>query len=109
MTQLTNEERERLDELGLDESVLTPSYIGPTWQKNDDGSWFLPERTLGWDILGWCATRINALSGEGRWQFTPEQARFILHFYAVNGKGRFVNRKAVMQRLKGAGLARTLC
>lgn len=99
----SKEALDRLEELGLDESVLKPTYIGPTWQKNPDGSWRLPEKTLGWQILGWCSTRINALQGGGRWKFTPEQARFILWFYAVDDEGRFIYRKAVMQRLKGAG------
>lgn len=99
----SQEALDRLAELDLDVSVLEPTYIGPTWEKNPDGSWHLPELTLGYQILGWCATRINALTGGGRWKFTPEQARFILWFYAIDRDGRFTYRKAVMQRLKGAG------
>jgi hypothetical protein len=100
---LTPEEKARLDELGLSPDVLEPVYIGPTFKKTDDGAWAIPSKTIGWQILGWCSTRLNALTGGGRWQFTPEQARFLLHWYAVDGEGRFVHRKAVMQRLKGAG------
>jgi len=100
---LTEEARQRLEELELDESVLTPTYIGPSWQRNPDGSWKLPELTLGWEIIGWCSTRINALTGGGKWNFTDAQMRILLWYYAVDKNGEFVYRKAVMQRLKGAG------
>lgn len=90
--------------------VLTPSeiaalehiYIGPTWRKNDDGSWVLPERTLGWEIAGWCAQWLRTPDGEP-WQFTLEQLRFILWWYAVDRNGRFVYRTGVLQRMKGWG------
>ncbi|WP_159795666.1 terminase [Puerhibacterium puerhi] len=93
-----------MEKLDLDAEVLEPTYIGPTWQRNPDGSWKLPEKTLGWQIIGWCATRIRDLDDESKfWKFTPEQMRFLLWFYAVDANGRFIYRKACMQRLKGAG------
>lgn len=81
---------------------LVPTFIGPTWQRNTDGSWLLPERTLGWQIAGWCAEYLRADDG-GAWRFTSEQLRFVLHWYAVDDTGRFTNRKGVLQRLKGWG------
>jgi hypothetical protein len=82
--------------------ALEPTFLGPTWLKNDDGSWALPEKTLGWQIAGWCATWLRAENG-GPWKFTREQLRFVLHWYAVDDEGRFLNRKGVLQRLKGWG------
>ncbi|WP_051298080.1 hypothetical protein [Brevibacterium album] len=76
--------------------------FGNTWKVNDDGSWYLPERTLGWGILGWCSAYL--LNDQGKqWRFTPEQARFVLWWYAVDDRGRFIYRKGVLQRLKGHG------
>jgi phage terminase large subunit-like protein len=48
----------------------------------------------------------------GRWQFTPEQERFVLWWYAVDENGRFSYRTGCLQRLKGWGkdpLAGVLC
>jgi hypothetical protein len=100
----------------LDESQLREKYapviIGPTWQKNPDGSWKLPERTLGWEIAGWCAEFLHGPDGQGRWTFTPEQLRFVLWWYALDERGEFIYSSGVMQRLKGHGkdpLAAVLC
>ncbi|GIE98940.1 terminase [Paractinoplanes rishiriensis] len=82
--------------------LLAPTFIGPTWQRNPDGSWRLPQLTLGWQIAGWCAEYLLADDG-GPWRFTREQLRFILWWYAVDATGRFVYRKGVLQRLKGWG------
>ena len=91
--------------------LLQPTYIGPTWQRNDDGSWRLPTLTLGWQIAGWCAEYL--LGEDSRpWRFTREQLRFILWWYAVDHYGRFIYRKGVFQRLKGHGkdpLAAVMC
>jgi hypothetical protein len=82
--------------------ALEPTFLGPTWRKAPDGSWALPERTLGWQIAGWCAEYLRAEDG-GPWKFTREQLRFVLHWYALDESGRFLNRKGVLQRLKGWG------
>jgi hypothetical protein len=82
--------------------ALEPEFHGPTWMRNEDGSWLLPERTLGWQIAGWCAEYLNAENG-GPWKFTREQLRFVLWWYAMDETGRFVYRKGVLQRLKGWG------
>ncbi|ATE85262.1 terminase large subunit [Streptomyces phage Rusticus] len=87
----------------LDEiEALEPTYIGPTWKKDAFGQWVLPQHTLGWQIAGWCAQWLKAEDG-GPWKFTREQLRFVLHWYAVDETGRFINRKGVLQRLKGWG------
>ncbi|AKY03614.1 terminase large subunit [Streptomyces phage Izzy] len=89
--------------LTLDEiEALEPTYIGPTWKKDAFGQWVLPQHTLGWQIAGWCAQWLKAEDG-GPWKFTREQLRFVLHWYAVDETGRFINRKGVLQRLKGWG------
>jgi hypothetical protein len=91
--------------------LFPPSIIGPTWQTNEDGSWLLPEITLGWDILGWVSIKLTDPDGEP-FQCTAEQARFLLWYYAIDRNGKFIYRQAVLQRLKGWGkdpLAAVMC
>jgi hypothetical protein len=85
----------------LPELQWTPVRIGPTWQ-TDGGRWVLPEHTLGWQVLAWCGRWLQVSRGVP-WRFTLEQARFLLHWYAVDPSGRFVYRDGVLQRLKGWG------
>jgi hypothetical protein len=80
-----------------------PICLGPTWRKTDEGRWDLPELTLGWAVIAWCAKWLNGADGERGWKFTPEQARFILWYYAVDATGRWIYREAVLQRVKGWG------
>lgn len=77
-----------------------PVRIGPTWQW--DNGWVLPEITLGWNRLAWCG---YWLRGKGRkpWVFTPEQARFILWYDALDENGDHLYHTAAFQRLKGHG------
>lgn len=84
------------------ESGWDHSVYGNTWKVLEDGSWFLPERTLGWQIAGWCSAYLLNDEG-GSWRFTNEQLRWLLWWYAVDERGRFVYRKGVLQRLKGWG------
>lgn len=79
-----------------------PVYIGPTWQLDANGYWLLPERTIGWDVIGWCGTWLKH-SRDNPWRFTLEQARFLLHWYALDEDGNFIYRDGVLQRLKGWG------
>lgn len=76
--------------------------LGNTWKVNDDGTWHLPERTLGWGVLGWCSSYLKNEDGDP-WRFTNEQARFVLWWYAIDETGRFAYRTGVLQRLKGFG------
>lgn len=82
-----------------------PVYIGPTWQRDPDtGKFILPERTLGWEIAGWCTKYLKNPQDPTRpWRFTNEQLRFVLWWYAVDENGRWIYRDGVLQRLKGWG------
>lgn len=66
----------------------------------------LPERTLGWGVLNWCSRWLAQPDGDNKgdkWVFTNEQALFILWFYAVDERGKFLYRRAVLERPKGWG------
>jgi hypothetical protein len=105
-----------VDELaGPQEAIVEPVAIGPTWQRNPDwdgedplGEFILPEWTLGWQILKWIKENLLAdeVDEHGKpMPFIPtfEQMRFILWWYAIDARGRFVYREGVLQRLKGWG------
>lgn len=77
-----------------------PICIGPTWQY--ENGWVLPTFTLGWRVLAWCGKWLSDKTGKP-WQFTPEQARFVLWFFALDDDGAFLYHSAVLQRLKGWG------
>lgn len=84
--------------------------MGPTWRIDDDGHWVLPERTLGWDVLGWAGTAL-ALNGEPL-RYTLEQARLLLWWFAIDEAGRWLFTDGVIQRMKGWGkdpVGATLC
>lgn len=68
----------------------------------------IPERTLGWGVLDWCSKNLvnpDAYGGEkgARWVFKPDQAHFILWYYAVDEKGEWLYRRAYRERAKGTG------
>ena len=85
------------------EDICTPTFIGPTWLSDSNG-WVLPEKTLGWELAAWCNTYLaNPNDPEEPWEFTPEQLRFFLWWYAVDERGKPAFRKGVLQRLKGWG------
>lgn len=89
---------------------VIPNCLGPSWQRNEDGTWLLPERTLGWEIIGWIAENLQ-LDGEPV-SLTLEQMRLILWIYAIDEFGRWVYRDLVLQRMKGHGkdpIAAMLC
>lgn len=109
--QLSPEALEALERRGLGMEVFTPVTLGPTWKRDDDGNWLLPDKTLGWEIAQWCAKYLRA-EGGGPWRFTNEQLRYVLWWYAVDDDGEFIYRTSVLQRLKGWGkdpLAAVLC
>jgi hypothetical protein len=94
-------------------SAVEPVCIGPTWKRDLEHSsgWYLPERTLGWHAVRWASEWLQHEDGRP-WRYTPEQLRFLLHWYAVDDAGRFVYRDGVFQRMKGHGkdpLGATLC
>ena len=90
-----------------DRLLPAPSHIiGPTWRKTTDGKWYLPDRTLGWGVLGWLFKYVRSPGGEFAGEgFIPtdEQARFLLWWYAVDEQGRFIYRSGVLRRMKGWG------
>lgn len=87
------------------ELAPTPPHItGPVWQRTTDGGWYLPEKTLGWEVLNWWAEYVNSPGSAGG-PFIPtlEQARFTLWWYAVDENGKYSYREGVLRRLKGWG------
>lgn len=65
-----------------------------------------PSRTLGYHAIMWAERYLLQPDGPdiGKpWRFTPEQARFMLHWYAIDERGRFVWPYGMLQRMKGAG------
>jgi phage terminase large subunit-like protein len=85
-----------------------PSHVvGPVWRTWEDGTWYLPDCTLGWEILSWLFRYVRSPGGEYAGEgFLPtdEQARFILWWYAVDPEtGRFNYRSGVFRRMKGHG------
>lgn len=92
-------------------------HLGPTWELNPDwdgtsmlgpnGKYVLPEFTLGYQVWAW--VRENLLSPDSTdydpkpFEPTFEQYRFVLWWYAVDARGRFLFRRGVLQRLKGWG------
>lgn len=86
----------------LEQPTYKPVTLGPSWQRDESGQFILPQLTLGWQILGWTADWLQ--HGDGRpWQYTNEQARLTLWWYAIDHNGRFLYRDGVVQRLKGWG------
>lgn len=85
-------------------SPVKPTCIGPSWQRDPDhpSGWYLPELTIGWDVVAWQAENLQHADGRA-WRYTPEQLRFILWWYAVDSSGRWLFRDGVLQRLKGWG------
>ncbi|MGW4493752.1 terminase [Streptomyces sp. NPDC004376] len=83
--------------------VVAPFTLGPSWKRGPDGKFILPEYTLGWQCLAWTKTYLQHYVGKA-WQYTPEQARLTLWWYAMDpSTNRFLYRDGVLQRLKGWG------
>ncbi|ERB55494.1 hypothetical protein N806_31235 [Rhodococcus sp. P27] len=92
-----------------DEDRLLPAsshIVGPTWRRYRDGGFYLPERSLGWGVINWLAEYARQPGGPAAGDpFLPtlEQARFLVWWYAVDERGRFVYRSGLLRRLKGWG------
>lgn len=66
----------------------------------------IPRLTLGREVIAWGNTYLAQPDGEHKgetWQYSKEQARFIMWFYAIDEKGRFLYRRALLARPKGWG------
>ena len=109
---------------------FAPIAIGPTWEKRRAvarkllgvepemfGGYAVPppQRTLGWDVAGWTKEHLRQPDGDNAghpWDYTFEQLRFILWWYAIDQNGRFVYRSGMLRRVKGWGkdpVGATLC
>ncbi|MGY2062779.1 hypothetical protein ACW9HQ_48510, partial [Nocardia gipuzkoensis] len=63
-----------------------PHIYGPTWRQYPDGSWFLPDKTLGWQVLAWLFEYVLTPGGPNAdtpFMPTDEQIRFVVWWYAV--------------------------
>lgn len=94
----------------MDESDLLPSpphVIGPTWQRVKSGGFYLPEKSLGDQVVNWMFKYIIQPSGPRAGEpflVTDEQYRFLQWWYAVDpDSGRFIYRNGLLRRLKGWG------
>lgn len=66
----------------------------------------LPDYTLGWDVLEWGDYYIRQPDGPNageRFVLTDEQVRFVLRWYAVDLRGRWLYTRGVLRRAKGWG------
>jgi hypothetical protein len=65
-----------------------------------------PEHTLGWDVLAWTGDYVLQPDGPdagGPWRFTREQVLFVLWWYAIDKRGRWLYTRGVLRRAKGWG------
>ncbi|HZJ03028.1 MAG TPA: terminase, partial [Thermoleophilia bacterium] len=83
-------------------SPVKPVSVGPTWERDGQGKFVRPRWSLGWHIAQWAFTYLRHEDGSP-WEYTEEQLRFLVHWYAIDRRGRFVYRDAVLQRMKGWG------
>ncbi|GAB1641753.1 terminase [Krasilnikovia sp. MM14-A1259] len=63
-------------------------------------------KTLGWGVAEWIEDWLLQPDGDDAgtpYRLTREQLNFVLWFYAVDERGRFVYRRAVLRRAKGWG------
>lgn len=66
----------------------------------------IPELTLGYEALVWAGTYLrhtNGMRAGKSWEFTREQARFVLWFYAVDETGRWLFDRGDRRLAKGSG------
>lgn len=94
---------------------VTPQVHGPSWDKDpywdgprDPEGYVLPHFTLGYQALKWASENLlgEELDEEGKrlpFRPTPEQVRMVLWFYAIDERGKFLQRQVTWQRLKGWG------
>lgn len=84
-----------------------PAHIvGPTWQTLESGAFYLPDNTLGDEIVNWMWKYVIQPSGPRAGEnflVTEEQYRFLCWWYAVDDFGKFIYRNGLLRRLKGWG------
>jgi phage terminase large subunit-like protein len=65
-----------------------------------------PKETLGYHVIRWAKKYVVTPDGERAgepWEFTPEQLRFVLWFYAINPDGTWKYSAGTLRRAKGWG------
>ncbi|MFF4557175.1 hypothetical protein [Streptomyces sp. NPDC001422] len=65
-----------------------------------------PKETLGYQVIRWAQKYIVQPDGENAgeaWQFTQEQLRFVLWFYAITPEGKWRFSAGTLRRAKGWG------
>jgi hypothetical protein len=65
-----------------------------------------PELTLGWEAIHWASKYLKQPDGDRtgqRWEFIESQVRFILWWYALDSRGRWLFYHGVRRYPKGAG------
>src|SRR5690606_35505057 len=82
---------------------FVPNYLGPGWRRDENGNFVMPEHTLGWQVIEWAMRWLRAADGSPGWRWTPEQARFVLWWYAIDEKGRWIYSDGAIQKVKGWG------
>lgn len=96
---------------------MDPVVFGPTWQREEDGTFALPTpmQTVGYRVGLWAERELTQPDGDhagGPLRLTDEQWRFLAHWYRVDESGRFAWRTGSFVRIKGAGkdlLGAVLC
>ena len=94
--------------MGSPTLLPNPSHVvGPTWTRTEEGGFYLPEKTLGNQVVNWMFKYIVQPSGPRAGEnflVTDEQYRFLVWWYAVDPMtGRFIYRNGLLRRLKGWG------
>lgn len=94
--------RDKLSSMSPPRWGIDPVRVGMSWVWDGDG-FVLPKWSGGWDVLAWTGLWLKNEDGKP-WVWTPEQARFILWWHAVDPDTlRWVKDDAVLQRMKGHG------
>ena len=91
----------------------------PGWEPGDpwQDRWIMPEdegyQTIGWQAIDWLHQYVQSPNGDGPCRLTPEQQRFLLHWYSFDPATEMPRyRTAVFVRPKGSGkdpLAAMIC
>lgn len=85
--------------------ALEPEMMGPAERlvTLPEG---LPQYTLGWNAIKWGIKYLRQPDGDNageRWHFTDSQIKFLLWWYALDHKGRWIYTHGVRRLPKGAG------
>ena len=79
--------------------IYRPVAIGPAASGQTPPG---PDGTLGYSVVSWCEEWLDHPETDEAWRFTPEQLRFVLWMYALDGDlMRWTD--AVLRRAKGWG------